>query len=204
MVNSQVGLNLQLGFSQQLNVLMFGLEGAGKTKLMYSGLIHNHSLPQPLNQTIGFNCEWIVAARESFNLWDISGKRELLELWPLFYKNIATEVVIFVIRANQEIEGIRDSKLKLHELCRQNALLDCNIFVILNQAVLDKQTEGVSSDEQTNSEQLLSFEMLKKVLKIEKLAQASKGKVDVQEFDVSNRKSVELLFDQISTILKQN
>lgn len=55
----------------------------------------------------------------------------------------------------------------------------------------EKLTEGVSSDEQNNSEQLLSFEMIKKVLKIEKLGQAAKGKVDVLEFDVSHRKSVE-------------
>ncbi len=55
----------------------------------------------------------------------------------------------------------------------------------------EKLTEGISSDEQNNSEQLLSFEMIKKVLKIEKLGQAAKGKVDVLEFDVSHIKSVE-------------
>ena len=56
---------------------MFGLESAGKTKLLYSGLVVDtdgkSKLSDYLESTLGFNCEFIVAERESFNLWDISG-----------------------------------------------------------------------------------------------------------------------------------
>ncbi len=52
---------------------MFGLEKAGKTKLLYSGLIKSEILAKSISPTLGFNCEFVVAARESFNLWDISG-----------------------------------------------------------------------------------------------------------------------------------
>lgn len=55
------------------NVLMFGLSGAGKTHLMYTGLLSKSSADKNLKPSLGFNCEQVVGKWEQFNLWDVSG-----------------------------------------------------------------------------------------------------------------------------------
>ena len=102
--------------SQLENVLMFGLEGTGKTHFMYRGLISEGCQLPSIQPTIGFNCETVVDSRDSFNLWDVSGQKELLEIWPLYYHNIATKLVVFLVRANSNYEQLMEAKYTLHEL----------------------------------------------------------------------------------------
>lgn len=68
-------------------MLMFGMGGAGKSHLLYTGLLTQagpNGGEKLLQPSYGFNCEYVVGARDSFNLWDVSGQPELLSQWPLY------------------------------------------------------------------------------------------------------------------------
>ena len=83
------------------NVLMFGLADTGKTHFMYNFLsTDSHLNKTVLAKTIGFNCERIMGKRENFNLWDISGQPDLVQLWPLYHQNIAAKVILYLVRVN--------------------------------------------------------------------------------------------------------
>ena len=72
---------------------MFGMENAGKTHLLYTGLVGNGTLaslhPSTIERTDGFNCEFLVGTRESFTVWDIGGHPNNRESWTNYVNNIS-------------------------------------------------------------------------------------------------------------------
>ena len=107
---------------KKARILMFGLDGAGKTSILYqlkfSGLIKT-------TQTIGFNIETIKYKDLYIDIWDIGGfsifpNDEDIILFKHYYEN--TDGIIFVIDCNDKkrfgkankglLEIIKDEKLK--------------------------------------------------------------------------------------------
>ena len=107
---------------KKARTLMFGLDGAGKTSILYqlkfSGLIKT-------TQTIGFNIETIKYKDLYIDIWDIGGfsifpNDEDIILFKHYYQN--TDGIIFVIDCNDKkrfgkankglLEIIKDEKLK--------------------------------------------------------------------------------------------
>ena len=107
---------------KKARILMFGLDGAGKTSILYqlkfSGLIKT-------TQTIGFNIETIKYKDLYIDIWDIGGfsifpNDEDIILFKHYYQN--TDGIIFVIDCNDKkrfgkankglLEIIKDEKLK--------------------------------------------------------------------------------------------
>ena len=119
-IMGNVGTNLGNVVQQNnLNVLMFGMENAGKTHLLYTGLVGNGtlaSIESQIQPTQGFNCEYVVGTRESFTVWDIGGHPQNREFWPNYVENIPASVIIYVVNANECIERLRESKRLLHTL----------------------------------------------------------------------------------------
>ena len=107
---------------KKARILMFGLDGAGKTSILYqlklSDLIKT-------TQTIGFNIETIKYKDLYIDIWDIGGfsifpNNEDIILFKHYYQN--TDGIIFVIDCNDKkrfgkankglLEIIKDEKLK--------------------------------------------------------------------------------------------
>ena len=68
-------------------VMLVGLDNAGKTSLLYRFVLNNFDqfVPEP---TIGFNYEQLSVVDDIIGIWDLGGKDTIRSLWPQFYKNI--------------------------------------------------------------------------------------------------------------------
>ena len=175
-----VGTNLGAVVQQnQLNVLMFGMENAGKTHLLYTSLVGNGtlaSLDTPISPTAGFNCEYVVGTRESFSVWDVGGHPQNREFWTNYVNNISASVIIYVVNANECIERLRESKRLLHTLMTEPATANANLIVVFNSTLKPKTSSEIWNDQPFKQKQL------EKVFKLEKLKQLKR----TFEFDVND------------------
>ena len=90
---------------------------------MYTGLVGNDTIDTSLKQgqegasisaTKGFNAELFVRKQDSFLLWDICGDVYHRQFWANYLKNIPVTVIVFVIKANETVEKLEESRLYLH------------------------------------------------------------------------------------------
>jgi small GTP-binding protein len=63
---------------QQSRIILFGLDGAGKTTILYKLKLGEIVASVP---TIGFNVETIRYKNLKFNIWDVSGGVNIRNLW---------------------------------------------------------------------------------------------------------------------------
>ena len=82
-------------FTSEKRVLMLGLDGAGKTTILYKLKLGEVRETVP---TIGFNVEKIKYKKIEFNVWDIGGQDKIRPLWKHYYSGI--NALIFVIDVN--------------------------------------------------------------------------------------------------------
>eukprot|EP00750_Incisomonas_marina_P025667 INCI5616.2.p2 GENE.INCI5616.2~~INCI5616.2.p2 ORF type:complete len:144 (+),score=21.76 INCI5616.2:93-524(+) len=81
------------GFSNiTCGILMVGLDGAGKTTILYKLKLGEVTNTIP---TVGFNVETVKYKNVSFNVWDVGGQAKLRKLWRHYYKDVGG--VIFVV-----------------------------------------------------------------------------------------------------------
>jgi len=69
------------------NVFIFGLEGAGKTHLLYrrlAGSAFDTTLDAKLESTNGFNSELLFQDSCTFQAWDFGGSAQMREFWPFY------------------------------------------------------------------------------------------------------------------------
>lgn len=68
---------------RQCKILMLGLDGAGKTTILYS-----LKLGQAINTipTIGFNVEQLSYKTINFLVWDVGGQQKLRNLWTHYFE----------------------------------------------------------------------------------------------------------------------
>ena len=112
--------------NRQLNVVMFGLNRAGKTQLTYTGLVGNDTMEtyqkqeakhfKGIEASQGFNSELFVRKNESFMLWDISGDLYHRQFWGNYLKQIPATIILYVVNTNEPIERLHESKMYLHSL----------------------------------------------------------------------------------------
>lgn len=80
---------------QQMRILMVGLDGAGKTTILYTLKLGEVVKTIP---TVGFNVETVEYKNISFTVWDVGGQQQLRALWRHYYKD--SHGVIFVVDSN--------------------------------------------------------------------------------------------------------
>merc|ERR1719410_2139782 len=68
--------------TQEMRILMVGLDAAGKTTIL----------------TIGFNVETVEYKNIRFTVWDVGGQSKIRPLWRHYYQN--TQGIIFVVDSN--------------------------------------------------------------------------------------------------------
>ena len=83
-------------FHQETDILILGLDSAGKTALLYSlqlGEAISYTIP-----TIGFNIEEIEIGNVSIKMWDLGGQDKIRELGPHYYQQ--SHGIVFVVDSN--------------------------------------------------------------------------------------------------------
>jgi len=107
-------------------ILMLGLDGAGKTTILYRLQLGEvqHTLP-----TIGFNVETLKYRNISFTLWDVGGQDKIRRLWRHYFEG--TQGLIFVVDSN-DTERIDLATEELRYLLSQDQLRNCSLLVLAN------------------------------------------------------------------------
>merc|ERR1719422_2929501 len=78
--------------TQEMRILMVGLDAAGKTTVLYRLKLGEAVTTIP---TIGFNVETLEYKNILFTVWDLGGQTRTRQIWHHYYQQ--TDALIFVV-----------------------------------------------------------------------------------------------------------
>nr|AAW79043.1 GekBS197P [Gekko japonicus] len=96
--------------TREMRILILGLDGAGKTTILYRLQVGEVVTTIP---TIGFNVETVTYKNLKFQVWDLGGQTSIRPYWRCYYSN--TDAVIYVVDScDCDRIGISKSELVAH------------------------------------------------------------------------------------------
>ncbi|CAG0914629.1 unnamed protein product [Notodromas monacha] len=111
--------------SKEMRILILGLDGAGKTTILYR-LVGEVVTTIP---TIGFNVEQVTYKNLKFQVWDLGGQTSIRPYWRCYYSN--TDAIIYVVdSADKDRIGI--SKGELVSMLEEEELKNAILVVLAN------------------------------------------------------------------------
>ena len=121
---------------KEKNILMLGLDGSGKTTILYK-----LQLAETINTipTIGFNVETVTYKNINFTVWDVGGQDKIRKLWSYYYKN--TNALIFVIDSNDG-GRVNECKEEFLHLANSKELEGIPILIYANKQDLPNARKG--------------------------------------------------------------
>mmetsp|Transcript_25386 Transcript_25386/g.28237 ORF Transcript_25386/g.28237 Transcript_25386/m.28237 type:complete len:198 (-) Transcript_25386:25-618(-) len=131
--NVEISIRLQRMGKTQSRSLILGLDGAGKTTILtrLRGITGVHSNPTEIYETHNVKRRGLKT-----EFWDVSGHRSKRTLWPYYYQGTRTpQVIIWVVDAS-DASRLPEGKRELHRVCKDKALQDAIILVLLNKCDL--------------------------------------------------------------------
>lgn len=114
------------GVNREMRILILGLDGAGKTTILYRLQIGEVVTTKP---TIGFNVETLVYKNLKLNVWDLGGQTSIRPYWRCYYSN--TAAVIFVVDSTDR-DRMPTAAHELHLMLREDELQDAALLVFAN------------------------------------------------------------------------
>ena len=120
-----------------LKTLVLGLDGAGKTQLVYKMRLKN--VQAEFQPTKGFNYEQVSqrfgGVQYNLELWDLAGRGELRKCWRYYYNSMNVDVLIYVVSARDR-HRLKESAQLYHRLQYETSMLSTSRLVILNSFAL--------------------------------------------------------------------
>lgn len=105
--------------TREMRILILGLDGAGKTTILYRLQVGEVVTTIP---TIGFNVEQVTYKNLKFQVWDLGGQTSIRPYWRCYYSN--TDAIIYVVdSADRDRIGI--SKDELLYMLRVSVFSSC-------------------------------------------------------------------------------
>lgn len=119
-----------------VSLLMVGLDGAGKTTILYKLKLGETPCTMP---TIGFNgklhaVEVITRGKLTMTVWDMGGQDKIRKLWSHYFHNI--DAVIFVVDCSDR-ERLATCKSELDAMLADQLLATAPLVVVANKLDLD-------------------------------------------------------------------
>jgi ADP-ribosylation factor protein 1 len=115
---------LNFFYQKKANGLMLGLDGAGKTTILYNLKLNEfiHTIP-----TIGFNVETVKYNNLNLTIWDLGGQEKIRKLWRHYFDNV--DMLIYVVDSC-DISRIEETKNELHYLDNHDQLSNMKSILI--------------------------------------------------------------------------
>ncbi|KFO27732.1 E3 ubiquitin-protein ligase TRIM23 [Fukomys damarensis] len=117
---------VHIGPKMEIRVVTLGLDGAGKTTILFK--LKQDEFMQPI-PTIGFNVETVEYKNLKFTIWDVGGKHKLRPLWKHYYLN--TQAVVFVVDSSHR-DRINEAHSELAKLLTEKELRDALLLIFAN------------------------------------------------------------------------
>jgi len=112
--------------SREMRILILGLDGAGKTTILYRLQVGEVVTTIP---TIGFNVEQVTYKNFKFQVWDLGGQTSIRPYWRCYYSN--TDAIIYVVdSADRDRIGISKDELIL--MLQEEELQGAILVVLAN------------------------------------------------------------------------
>jgi ADP-ribosylation factor protein 1 len=110
----------------ELRCLMVGLDGSGKTTILYMLKLGEIVTTIP---TIGFNVETVPYKGTNLTIWDVGAQPKIRPLWRHYTND--TDVLIWVVDSNDR-ERFQESRDELHKFLQEDGLKDTILLVFAN------------------------------------------------------------------------
>lgn len=111
---------------KERRILILGLDGAGKTTILYKLQVGEVVTTIP---TIGFNVETLTYKNLKFQVWDLGGQTSIRPYWRCYYSN--TDAIIYVVDSMDK-ERMSISKQELVSMLEEEELKNSTLVVFAN------------------------------------------------------------------------
>ncbi|NXI43428.1 ARL14 protein, partial [Galbula dea] len=109
------------------NILMLGLDSAGKSTLLYKFRYNEVFLTSP---TIGFNVDMIDTEKDfTLTIWDVGGQQKMREVWCDFLEN--TNGLLYVVDSSDK-QRLEESKREFELILKSEFLKNVPVVVLAN------------------------------------------------------------------------
>ncbi|NXK94092.1 ARL14 protein, partial [Formicarius rufipectus] len=113
--------------AKRANVVMLGLDSAGKSTLLYKLRYKDTFVTIP---TIGFNVD-MIEIRKDFILtfWDVGGQEKMRQLWSHFLED--TDALLYVVDSSEK-RRLEESRKELELILKNESLRNVPVVVLAN------------------------------------------------------------------------
>ncbi|OWF49435.1 ADP-ribosylation factor-like [Mizuhopecten yessoensis] len=111
---------------RSLRLIMAGLDGSGKTTILYQ-LLHRNFFTT--TQTLGFNVETIQHRGDELTVWDMGGHKSIRGLWKHYL--FQAQGIIFVVDSSSR-ERLPEARDVLQTLLRHRELDHVPVVILAN------------------------------------------------------------------------
>ncbi|CAL6109911.1 ADP-ribosylation_factor [Hexamita inflata] len=156
---------------------MLGLDGAGKTQLLYRLKTKKYMITNP---TIGFNVETIyLQHKRPVTVWDVGGQKRLRFLWIHYLQN--TQLVMYIIDStDRDFARLQQCRYELHKLLHYQELDNIPFMILFNKNDLPNAMNDEEIQENFNlSVDLQYIVTTHKILVIKTTAASNKSVQDI-------------------------
>ncbi|NXC27769.1 ARL14 protein, partial [Campylorhamphus procurvoides] len=113
--------------AKQANIVMLGLDSAGKSTLLYNFRCKGVYVTVP---TIGFNVD-MIEMKNGFTLtvWDVGGQEKMRQLWGNFLED--TACLLYVVDSSDK-RRLEESRKEFELILKNESIKDVPVVVLAN------------------------------------------------------------------------
>ncbi|NWV21363.1 ARL14 protein, partial [Origma solitaria] len=113
--------------AKRANIVMLGLDAAGKSTLLYKFRYKDVFLTMP---TIGFNVDMIEAGKDfTLTFWDVGGQKKMRELWSNFLDD--TDGLLFVVDSSDK-RRLEESRREFELVLKNESIKNVPVVMLAN------------------------------------------------------------------------